>query len=243
MVKVMTLNLRIQVEIDGENQFIYRVNRIIDYIRQSNADIIGIQEANMMMMNLILPSLEEYNFVGEPRDYNGENSGVLYKKALSFISTKTIWLSNTPEQESQLEGSHFKRVATLAVFKIKNQQVNMINTHLDYANSEIQYLQMKVLLNQFLVTNQITIITGDFNANPEVSVHRLLENYGFKHTFSPTDLLKTTFHGFTKMIHGKPIDYIYTNKHDLLEETVIDQQFFIEGYLTDHYPVYSLFNL
>jgi len=237
--KIISFNIRIQVEVDGLNQFLYRYQKIADYINQSQADFVSLQEMNSRMKELLIPLLPDYDYVGEARELNGETSGILYHRRWNLVETKTVWLSDTPFQESKYIDSYFKRVATYGRFAYLNEEFKIVNTHLDYHGEEIQEKQMKILLNEF--DHETLIITGDFNAVPKTKVHQLLEHFDFCSVYQDEDLSKATYQGFQLITNGQPIDYIYYKGYVKKQDAMIDQTSCRDFMLSDHYPIIAYF--
>lgn len=237
--KLITFNIRIQVEVDGINQFIHRYPKIAEYINQSNADFISLQEMNTFMKDKLMPLLPKYDYVGDSREPYGESSGILYLKEYQLIETKTIWLSPTPETESKFEKSNFKRVATLGRFSKEDEIYQIVNTHLDYHSEEVQDQQMEVLLNSFNLDQMI--ITGDFNAVMKCPVHRRLEKAQYISVYQEDDLKKATYQEFKHITNGKPIDFVYYKGYKMKESAFIDQESCRDFMLSDHYPVVAYF--
>ena len=74
-IKVMSFNMRTQVEADGVNQFRQRKERILSMLNSQDPDVIGFQEVTDEMRAWLRSALgEKYTVVGCGRmsDYTGE---------------------------------------------------------------------------------------------------------------------------------------------------------------------------
>lgn len=230
---VASINLRVNVPVDGPYAWPYRKDRMIQFILKQNFDIIGCQEAFKEMVDDLYEGLKStYHMIVHPRDARGESTPILYKKTLNPTFQKTSWLTDTPDRESMIMGSHFPRIVTMARF----DHVLFINTHLDYASDDISLIQAKYLINIINQTKQEDdqiILVGDFNTYPESQTIRFISThltsiYGDQHVL--------TFHGFTPQKEGQPIDYIFTSSPKMIRSwTVHDDHPGI--YLSDHYPI------
>lgn len=152
---------------------------IISYL----PDTIGVQEASPTWMSYLKSSIGDiYDYVGLGRDggANGEHSAIFYRKdRFELIETGTKWMSQTPDVVSKFKESSLNRVFTYAILleKKTNTEIMMVNTHLEHTSAEARNLQIKVLMD-FLkdYTKYPIVLTGDFNANPQSEVYRMVTN-------------------------------------------------------------------
>ena len=56
---IASINLRISVDIDKENNWVYRKKSMINFIKEQNFDVIGCQEASPMMVNDLKEELSD----------------------------------------------------------------------------------------------------------------------------------------------------------------------------------------
>ena len=63
-IKVMSFNLRIAVKCDGANYFDYRLPRIIEFLTAEKPDVVGFQEVDAHMKDLLNANLSGYVLVG-----------------------------------------------------------------------------------------------------------------------------------------------------------------------------------
>ena len=102
--KLMTYNIRLDVAVDGENDWAHRKDFFTAQMQFYEPDIFGIQEAKPNQVTEISTALPQYNFVGIGRDGigQGESSNIYYKKERFAIKeTNTFWLSPTPDSISK----------------------------------------------------------------------------------------------------------------------------------------------
>ena len=121
-----------------------------------DADIVGAQEVNTKWLYIFkgVDLFKTYGFIGLPRmslddlSNGNEYSPILYKKAkFNVLYSGTLWLSETPEKISKMEGTAYTRVMTYAVFERKSDKKRFmhVNTHVDY-NQSVNEAQVKVIL-------------------------------------------------------------------------------------------------
>lgn len=207
-------------------------------------DTIGVQEASPAWMNYLSTQLGEmYNYVGLGRDggSNGEHSAIFYRKdRFELIETGTKWMSDTPDVVSKFKESSLNRVFTYAILleKKTNREIMVVNTHLEHTSNEARELQVAVLMD-FLknYTKYPIVLTGDFNANPESAVYRMV-------TAQLADSSKVaqkaeqhyTFHNYGKS--STYIDYAFVSRQNIVVShyRVITEK--MNGMLpSDHYAL------
>lgn len=236
---IASINLRIDVPVDGMYQWTYRKKAMMGFIQHEKFDIIGMQEAGPgMFQDLIHGLSDQYQLIYLGRDIRGEGTPVAIKKDLPILRSGTLWLTDTPEIESIIPGSHFPRIVTYV--HIGGQTPMMIfNTHLDYASDEVCQKQALYLLD---IINKINhehipyVITGDFNQYPDtMTIKTLHEGHAFIYDHMKTFPL--TFHGFTDLKEGLPIDYIFLSNEWMMKESKVFNHKWEGKYLSDHYPI------
>ena len=144
-------------------------------------DTLGVQEASPAWMTYLKTAIGDiYDYVGLGRDggSRGEHSAIFYRKdRFELFETGTKWMSPTPDVVSKFSESSLNRVFTYAILteKKSNTQIMVVNTHLEHTSAEARNLQVKVLMD-FLkdYTEYPIVLTGDFNANPESEVYRMV---------------------------------------------------------------------
>lgn len=97
--KVMTFNIRIHVEADGENAWPNRIESIAEVIKTSSAAIIAVQEAKYDMLLDLQRVLPAYHWIGRSRskDYKDEHCPIFYDpQKVVVVDYSTFWLSQTP---------------------------------------------------------------------------------------------------------------------------------------------------
>jgi endonuclease/exonuclease/phosphatase family metal-dependent hydrolase len=102
--KIMTYNIRLDVAVDGENDWSHRKDFFTSQIQFYEPDVFGIQEATPNQVIDISNALSQYNHIGIGREGvgKGESSNIYYKKERFSVSNETtFWLSETPNEISK----------------------------------------------------------------------------------------------------------------------------------------------
>lgn len=245
--KVMTYNIRLDVAVDGVNQWPNRKQKVFDLLRKYDPDIIGVQEALHHQLQDILRALPGYQSAGVGRDdgkEKGEFSAILYKTdRLALISQKTSWLSETPEiPGSKSWDAAITRVVTQAHFRDKKTKKEFVhfNTHFDHIGKEAR-LNSARMIRQMIdgrPRNLSALITGDFNAEPaDPPYSEILLNKVVMDT-RPKEVVVGTFCNFE--MNSQPcrlIDYIFHTKPWKVVKYEVIQDNDGKYYPSDHLPV------
>ena len=238
-IKVLSLNVRIDVPVDGNHQWSYRLPTILAYIHYHQPDVCLFQEVNDMMFVQLQQGLPHYvgDYVGRDANKQGEGCPVFFKKALFELKkTDTIWLSHTPRTPGSMDQEEgFPRIAHYVLLKSMNDSfIQVINTHLAYRSLRNQDLNLKVLFDfvHHLDQGHPVIIGGDFNMPKSKITNYKPRDY----KFSGQDNTLCTYHEFFGGLGLRQIDHLIT--YQLIEERfVIDQAPYLGRHLSDHFPI------
>jgi endonuclease/exonuclease/phosphatase family metal-dependent hydrolase len=250
--KLMTYNIRLDIESDGENDWTHRKDFFLSQIQFYNPDIFGVQEAKPNQVTDISNSLTAYNSVGIGREGvgKGEASTIYFKKEqFDVLQESTFWLSQTPDTISMGWDAACHRVCTYALFKEKKtkKQFWVFNTHLDHMGEEARTKGIELILSKIKALNSKNfpvIFMGDFNTEP--TEQRILNlkkemldsrEVSQQKPFGPIG----TFNGFK---HNEPvtkrIDYIFISKEGsfkVLKYATLSDSIDLK-YPSDHFPVF-----
>ncbi|MEK7818320.1 MAG: endonuclease/exonuclease/phosphatase family protein [Bacteroidota bacterium] len=250
--KLMTYNIRLDVQSDGENSWDHRKEKLASQIRFYEPDILGLQECLPNQINFLDSNLENYNHVGIGRDGKdkGESSSIFFiSKKFSVLKQNTFWLSPTPDLISKGWDAALNRICTYAIFenKITKQNFWVFNTHLDHIGEVARAKSVELILKIIKSENQNNlpvIFMGDFNATPETEFILNLK----KEMIDTKDFSKSKPFGpigtFNNFEFDKPvtkrIDYIFTSNSSKI---IINKYAVLSDsdnlkYPSDHLPVY-----
>jgi endonuclease/exonuclease/phosphatase family metal-dependent hydrolase len=233
--KLLSFNVRLDLESDGENRWLNRKARVIDFLNKQKCEIIGFQEVTPKIYEEIKEGLPEYGHVGTFRYYLDEATPIFYmKKHVNLIESDTFWLSDTPNEISKYENSFFYRIATYAVFETQSDLLIYVNTHLDYHSDDLSFKQLNVLLKKIegirkRYHDARVVIGGDFNQVPGT---RTIDLAGTK--YRPTyEQEGATYHGFGSCQPGLMLDYFFIIGIERHKFRIIEEK----HYLSDHHPI------
>ena len=189
---------------------------IIDFLKNSDADIICLQEVNeSAKVGFQVSSLKEELGMNSHYGANVVNTnssyGLVTYSKYKIISKNHVYLTSKNEQRGLLH----------TVIDVRGKKVNIINLHLS-ANTEEQKVQLKEV--QEYIDNlgdETYIIAGDFN-EPETSLNNVVD--------VAKELDKSNTLTFSLGIER--IDYIFTSS----DVESIDYNVLMKK-MSDHYPI------
>jgi endonuclease/exonuclease/phosphatase family metal-dependent hydrolase len=249
--KIMTYNIRLDVESDGENDWTHRKDFFNGQLQFYAPDIFGVQEAKPNQVLDIAAALPQYAYVGIGREGvgKGESSNIFYiKEKFKEVQSGTFWLSQTPDSISIGWDAACNRVCTYVLLKNKqsNKLIWVFNTHLDHIGEQARTKGLELILTKIekLNSNKYPVVLmGDFNSEPETDRIIALKNkmndskmISKEKPFGPYG----TFNNFKyNEVSKLLIDYIFLSKGDAI--TVNKYGVLSDAkdlkYPSDHFPV------
>jgi endonuclease/exonuclease/phosphatase family metal-dependent hydrolase len=250
--KLMTYNIRLDVAVDGENDWTHRKDFFASQIQFYEPDIFGVQEAKPNQVIDISTLLSQYGNIGIGREGvgQGESSNIYFKKdRFKVLESNTFWLSETPDTISKGWDAAFNRVCTYGLFKdLKTKKTFWVfNTHLDHLGELARTNGILLILSKIaaLNTKNYTVFfMGDFNSEPKedriIALNKEMNDcrkISEEKPYGPSG----TFNGFK---HNEPvtllIDYIFISKNSTFKVrkfAVLSDSKDLR-YPSDHLPVY-----
>ncbi|HET6569399.1 MAG TPA: endonuclease/exonuclease/phosphatase family protein, partial [Rhodothermales bacterium] len=140
--RVMSFNLRYNNPDDGLNAWPHRKETVAGMIRFHEADVVGVQEAQIAMLHDLDSLLTGYDWFGLPRasgDAHDEYSAILYRpERLELLDHDTFWLSETPDVRSKGWDAALPRIVTWGKFRDKatGKVFFHFNTHFDHRGEQ-----------------------------------------------------------------------------------------------------------
>lgn len=246
--KVMSYNIRYNNPGDGRNAWPERKDRLIELVRQSDPDILGVQEALHGQLTDMLEALDGYAMVGVGRDdgkEKGEYSAILYRRDLFEVREQnTFWLSEKPEVPgSKSWDAAITRVATWARLfdKRAHKEILAVNTHFDHVGKESRLRSAELIRRRIaeMAGDLPVVLSGDFNFTREAPPYAALMNPGgFKLIDSAPANPPGTSCGFEVGVREcNGIDYIFYSPHWKLERYDVLTTNNGRDYPSDHLPV------
>jgi len=258
-VKVMSFNIRLDVESDGENRWDARKDKVAGLMNYYEADFIGGQEVQHHQLQYLLSQLTNYSYIGVGRDdgkEGGEYSCILYnKEKFEPVQQSTFWLSKTPDSVSMGWDAACNRVCTYGLFRDKKtkQLLWVFNTHFDHMGVTARIESAKLITQKITELikekNYPVILTGDFNSKPDEAPAKFMT----EHFVNARTAAKTSAYGpadtwnafkFIKKPVGC-IDYIFMSGGEKLAvkkfATITDS--YDMKYPSDHFPILATLEL
>ena len=251
VLRVMSYNIRCGSceKVDDPNHWSRRKSLVAQTIRSAQADLVGLQEAELFQIRDLIALLPQYDWMGVGRDdgaEKGEMNAVLVRRAvLTISSSKTLWLSETPERVSRGWDAALNR--TLSLLKLRRQsdgrEIIFANTHFDHVG-QVARRESARLIDATLQREAgglPVILTGDLNDRPGSVAHSLLTQVlvdAAVTSLTPLSGGDLTFNGFGSDLQaGNKIDYVLVDGlTQVLSHQVLSEQF--EGrYASDHYAL------
>lgn len=173
--RVMTYNIRLDLESDGLNRWSNRRDQFIGQIGLMQPAILGLQEVVPGQKADLERAFPSYTFLGAPREAgpSGESANLAFDRDVFRVqSSGTYWLSSTPNVPSKGWDAAYSRVATWAhlVRKSDGRKFLALNTHLDN-EGQVARLEGARQIVRWLATNraagEMLLITGDMNTTPD----------------------------------------------------------------------------
>ena len=252
--KVLSFNIRYNNPNDGENSWPNRSEHVKNFLWSESPDIIGFQE---VLHNEVLEldrALFNYNFserqytrIGVGREdgkTKGEYSPIYFRSnRFQLISSKTVWLSQTPDKPSKGWDAACERIATFALLfdeELKDTLL-VVNAHWDHVGVVARQESAKLILNEMnnYASIQNKILMGDFNCTPEDHALKKL-----RAEFSDAGIGASskvgTFNNFERAANPKAprIDYVFYTLENLgFHSYKVGNTDVAEPLLSDHFPV------
>lgn len=247
-IKVATFNLRRDFFLDFKYRWNVRSNIAADIIKQSCADIIGVQELLPIMKDDLKSKLNGYNFIGKGRckkQLHEHSDIIINNSRLELDSFETFWLSRKPDiPGSRLMTAMFPRICTAAVVKHDDKYIRVYNTHLDNISHWARMYSVDLILDNIKHYNKScrlpVIITGDFNARPDSKVISKLMN---NNIINLTNVYTGggTYHGGMSYkrdkFYKRQYDYIFVSDDINVNDVYLDKTVHDNIFPSDHYPL------
>ena len=201
------------------------LERVAALVRDTKADVVLLQEVDRLTTRSgnvdQLAELERrtgfHGAFGKTLDYQGGDYGIALLSRWPIRSDTLLRLPIDPPQ-ARAGGSYEPRGALVARVAMPGRELRVINTHLD-ASREDHYRRQEVrtVLDEASAWESgtsgpgITLVGGDFNAEPGTATHLAMTGGGFRDAWQECGAGDT---GFTFPAAGpvKRIDYLFVGR-------------------------------
>ncbi|MFA5244492.1 MAG: endonuclease/exonuclease/phosphatase family protein [Pedobacter sp.] len=234
--KAQTLSvMSYNIHIGQNNADQDKLKEIAQYIRESKAEIVGLQEVDSVcnrsgkidQMKFLAKQTGMYYAYSRHFAFDGGSYGlgILSRYPLEEIRDLRISLSSTAKPET--------RSLLTADFKKGRNKYTFATIHMDYRDSGSRQIQSNEIVMKFSDNPNPVILTGDFNARPGTKEIETLEN-------AFTDVSKLSGPTYPAVKPLNKIDYIMVNKGRVKQ---IKLQKADRVDFSDHIPVLSVFKV
>ncbi|MDD2437358.1 MAG: endonuclease/exonuclease/phosphatase family protein [Massilibacteroides sp.] len=261
--RLMSCNIRVALEEDEAKGFGWnnRKECCIQVIKSYNPDIICLQEVIKIQYLDLKKEFEDYTVFGFegpdmdafPEGYQGiaKNIILFSKNRYEYVSAGCYWLSETPliagsKSWNTARARHCNWVRLKD--KSSGKEFRVLDLHLDHVSQLAKEKQTTLVMTESAQyqSDFPQLLAGDFNADMQNEVIRIVKKDGWIDTFSTihgeTEPGRTT-HGF-QGVNVKPgktgrIDFIFSKGQvkSVSSEIVKDE---INGkYPSDHFFIYT----
>lgn len=179
VIKIISFNIRYDKPDPGNYAWQVRKNAVASLISEYAPDVVGTQEGKIHQLLDLQQLLPNYQRVGVDRTGQGtdEHCAIFYNQnRLNCLENGDFWLSETPDVPGSITpswGNHLPRMASWARFNLvdENQQIIIVNTHLDYDSKNARELGAKLICERLETeklnpTKSLIFVTADFNDRP-----------------------------------------------------------------------------
>lgn len=166
-IRLVTYNMLFNLydhKLEEQHRWPNRMPRLVEMIKEMQADVIGVQELYHDQVKELLPFMtDEYEFFAKACE-DGELNGIFYRKdRFEVIASKVTYMTLTPETPSS---------ETLTMLHLRDkktgQEFAIFNTHLAFSNIEKREFQARFVADHLepYIKHMPVIFTGDLNTFP-----------------------------------------------------------------------------
>lgn len=250
-VRWATFNVRYDNPQDSLNNWQYRKDRVCQFIKDRQLDIVGMQEVLHNQFLDLRAGLPGYEGIGVGRDDGktaGEYAPLFYRKdKYEVLDSNTFWLSEHPDSVGKMGWDAVcTRIATWAKFREKatGKVFMAVNTHFDHVGEEARRQSALLIISKIkeIVGDKPAIVTGDFNVTDNSEAYETITTNAFvmKDAYKiaeRVDGVNYTFHDFARIPAKdcEKIDFIFvTPQIKVLSSDIPAEE--PQALLSDHNP-------
>lgn len=253
-VRVMSFNLRYDLESDSVNKWSNRADDVHAFIERLAPDVVGMQEVLPNQMEYLRDSLEDYDCYSVPREdgkEEGQAASIFFRKErFTAVNKGTFWLSPTPDVPSAGWDARNTRLCSWVL--LQDTKTNRIflfaNTHFDHLGKDARRESAMLIKEKLaaIANNCPIILAGDFNCTDDSEPYRILCSRVFRLEDVHKTARKVTGQRSTLNAWGtvddaeeRKIDFIFATPGVEVKRSHIYNALIGEGrYLSDHNPYY-----
>jgi endonuclease/exonuclease/phosphatase family metal-dependent hydrolase len=247
LIRTMSFNIRYDNP-DDEPPWPDRRERVVGAIRDTDPDIVGLQEALPEQFAYVREQLDGYEWYGVGRrgEDDGEHVPIGWRSdRFEAVETDTFWLSETPDDVGSVGwDAALPRIASWVDLELAGSGTRMraYSTHFDHMGSEARLNSSELLRNRVverLADEQMCVVLGDFNFTPVSEPHETLTKIGLvdaRRVAASVEGPEGTFHGWSGT-PGRRIDYVFLPINVAVERYRTLSPGENGAYRSDHLPV------
>lgn len=246
---LISCNIRFDNPADGQNSWPFRRDYLAKTLLKHAPVLIATQEGRIQQLNELKHLLPNFEIIDQHRSWIGERmypTFFIQPSNFEYLNSGDVWLSETPDiAASKSFESTFPRLMTWTKLQIKDSEENLllVNTHLDHIKAETRQAQINVLcqeIKKIWDKQSALIIMGDFNDAPDSRVREIIQQeFDLQDSwklFNQTE--ETSHHSFQGEVqNGARIDWILVDKRIQITGCVMDKCTQNGIYPTDHFPI------
>lgn len=232
-----------------------RSDAVTALVKQQQPDTFGLQEAHYDWIKVFCRALPQYSYVGVGRDdgdKKGEFSPVFYlTDKFALVDSGSFWLNETQDSPYLGWDAACIRICSYTLLRsLETQELFAhFNTHLDHVGFNAQVMGARLVAAKIkeLYPDTNTVLTGDFNVEPQSEPYMELINNGLLDTrqMAKRTSSRGTYQAFDKIDTSSgrsTIDYIFTDCKTARVESFEVLRPHKEGELpaSDHDPVCAI---
>jgi endonuclease/exonuclease/phosphatase family metal-dependent hydrolase len=254
VINVLTYNIRLATPDDAPNTWSSRKQKVFSIIRESKADVFGLQEALYEQVKDIENAFPDFKRVGVGRDDGkeaGEYSPLFFNEhKYKMVSSGTFWLSQTPSVAGSRgwDAACNRVVSWVQLKEYKSGKVFFVFcTHFDHMGEMARRNSANLILHAVdsLSGKNPAIVLGDFNSKPGSEPYQIItDKSNPKHLLDSREICKKpagpkyTFTGFSVGgLPGEQIDYIFLKDKIKVLTFKVNNTNNGKYYPSDHLPV------
>ena len=256
----MSFNIRFITPKDqGERAWTVRRDAIVAMFNDVKPDVVGIQEQSKESVDWLVANLPDYeSYIPDYED------GITLPKGFSMVifwrkdsyklkKCGRYFLSDTPYEVSKgWDSNHYRTTSWVHLSDIvTGRTFYCFNTHLDHRGSlakENGVLKNVEMMRKIAGSRSPVILMGDMNIVRGGEQGALLDPYyGYMQSSGETAVLTEqtkTFNGYDEDISThRLLDYIFYRNAQAERYDVVDGADYGVRFISDHYPIITLFRL
>jgi endonuclease/exonuclease/phosphatase family metal-dependent hydrolase len=215
MLRVMTFNVRLDLEGDRPNHWLARRPLLQQVLQQYPADLLAFQEVMPNQHQDLIKMLPDYSWHGRGREPQGDGEGcyVFWRDGrFRGVAQETFWLAPDPSQPGRAWDAGCPRICNHVLLRDQEEdrEIEVYNVHLDHVGVVARQKSAEIVRQRIDQSRLPTLVLGDFNV--ERACQQLSALQGLQDCFEVHGSdQEGTFHGFNGWPTLGPIDYVLTS--------------------------------